>query len=42
VYGLTESGQRVAELARQRLADTQRVLSEVDLGDLDPSGAKGA
>jgi DNA-binding PadR family transcriptional regulator len=42
VYGLTESGQRVAELARQRLADTQRVLSEVDLGDLDASGAKGA
>ena len=34
VYELTESGQRLAELARQRLADTRRVLSDSALGEI--------
>ena len=33
IYRLTESGQLVAERARRRLADTQRVL-EGDLGGI--------
>ena len=33
VYHLTESGQLLAELARQRLADTARVLSNSALGE---------
>lgn len=32
IYGLTESGQRLAERARQRLAATQRVLADDALG----------
>lgn len=39
VYGLTESGQLVAARARQRLADTQRVLSDGELGQLGTSEA---
>lgn len=40
VYRLTESGQLLAERARQRLADTARVLSGTVLGQA-PSGANG-
>ena len=39
VYHLTESGQLLAERARQRLADTQRLLASSGLGDADPSRA---
>ncbi len=39
VYELTESGQHVAELARQRLANTQRVLLDGGLGTADATGA---
>ena len=42
VYGLTESGQQVAELARQRLANTQRILSDPALGHAGGSGQGGA
>ena len=42
VYLLTESGQLLAARARQRLADTQRLLSSGGLGDLRPSGADGS
>jgi PadR family transcriptional regulator len=42
VYQLTESGQLWAERARQRLADTQRVLLDSALGDVSPTGANGA
>ena len=40
VYRLTESGQLLAERARQRLAETARVLSGDVLGRA-PSGASG-
>ncbi len=40
VYRLTESGQLLAERARQRLANTQRILSDAALGPT-PSGADG-
>ena len=40
VYGLTESGQQVAELARQRLANTHRILSDAALGHAGGSGGK--
>ena len=33
IYRLNASGQRLAELARQRLAETQRVLAEGVLGE---------
>ena len=39
VYRLTESGQLLAARARERLANTQRLLSEKDLGQLGTSGA---
>lgn len=42
IYRLTESGQHVAELARKRLADTQRLLAGDQLGPVagtEPSGA---
>lgn len=42
VYRLTELGQVWAERARQRLADTQRVLSDAELGGAEPSGAAGS
>ena len=38
VYRLTEPGQLLAERARQRLAETQRVLADTRLGDMNPSG----
>ncbi len=41
VYHLTESGQLLAERARQRLADTARVLLDSAFGDAKPSGADG-
>ncbi len=41
VYQLTESGQRLAELGRQRLADTARVLAGSDLGEAGPARAHG-
>lgn len=41
VYRLTESGHAWAARARQRLADTQRVLSDPSLGDVRPSGSVG-
>jgi DNA-binding PadR family transcriptional regulator len=41
VYVLTESGQLLAERARQRLADAQRLLSASGLADMNPSGANG-
>ena len=41
VYRLTESGQLVADRARQRLADTARLLSSGQLGQA-PSGAGGS
>ena len=40
VYRLTESGELLAERARQRLADTQRLLADPLLGG-EPSGAEG-
>lgn len=42
VYELTESGQLLAERARQRLADTARVLSDSALGEAGPTGANPA
>ncbi len=42
VYHLTESGQQLAARARKRLANTQRLLSGVELGDMSPSGADGS
>ena len=39
VYRLTESGQQLAARARQRLADTHRLLSAAAMGDPKPSGA---
>ena len=39
IYRLTESGQQVAELARQRLANTQRVLSDAALGSMERGDA---
>ena len=42
VYRLTESGLQVAEMARQRLADTRRVLSDAALGDVEPAAADGS
>jgi len=41
VYRLTASGQLIAERARQRLADTHRLLSGGELGQA-PSGATGS
>ena len=41
VYGLTESGQQLAERARRRLADTQRLLADGALGQVGGSGASG-
>ena len=38
VYRLTESGQLLAERARQRLVDTQRLLASSGLGGANPSG----
>lgn len=38
IYRLTRSGQLLAERARQRLADTQRVLSDPSLGQVGSSG----
>ena len=42
VYRLTESGQQLAELARRRLAATQRVLSEGELGQVGTPGGDGS
>ena len=42
VYHLTELGQVWAERARQRLADTQRLLSDGELGGAAPSGVGGS
>lgn len=42
VYHLTESGQLLAARARQRLADTQRLLADSALGDVSPTGAGGS
>lgn len=42
IYRLTESGRLLAERARQRLADTQRVLSDEALGHVGRSGTSGA
>ena len=42
VYRLTEPGQLLAERARQRLAETQRLVSDSALGDVNPSGTGGA
>lgn len=42
VYGLTDSGQLLAERARQRLAATQRLLADGGLGQVDPAGEGGA
>lgn len=39
VYGLTDSGRLLAARARERLANTQRVLSEGELGPLGTTGA---
>ena len=39
IYRLTESGQLLAERARQRLVNTQRLLSDSGLADIEPSGA---
>lgn len=41
VYRLTESGQLLAERARQRLADTARVLSDGALGGATPESSGG-
>lgn len=41
IYRLTPSGIRLAEMARQRLADTARVIAESDIGRVSPSGAHG-
>jgi PadR family transcriptional regulator PadR len=42
VYDLTESGQLWAERARQRLANTSRLMADPNLGGLAPSGAEGS
>jgi PadR family transcriptional regulator PadR len=42
VYHLTEPGQQLAARARKRLADTQRLLSGVELGNVRPLGADGS
>jgi PadR family transcriptional regulator PadR len=42
VYELTESGQHVAERARQRLAETARLMSDPALGGLPVSGGDGS
>lgn len=36
IYRLTASGQLLAERARERLADTQRVLADAALGEIGP------
>jgi DNA-binding PadR family transcriptional regulator len=41
IYGLTPSGQLLAEQARQRLAATQRVLAGGALGSMGPNGGRG-
>lgn len=41
VYRLTESGQLVAERARQRLADASRLMADPSLGGLSPSKVDG-
>ena len=41
VYGLTAEGQVLAERARARLAETQRVLTEGPLGGVGASGGSG-
>ena len=41
VYHLTESGQLLAQRARQRLADTARVLSDSALGARPSEGTGG-
>ena len=41
IYRLTESGQLLAERARQRLANTQRLLAGEALGAIEPSGVEG-
>ncbi len=42
VYSLNASGQALAEEARRRLADTQRVLAEGGLGPVGSSGGSSA
>ena len=42
VYRLTESGQLWAERARQRLADTSRLMADPGLGGLTPSPGDGS
>jgi DNA-binding PadR family transcriptional regulator len=42
VYGLTPAGQLLASRARQRLADTQRVLADAGLGRIGASGNGGS
>ena len=42
IYELTPEGQQVAELARQRLADMQRVLADPALGDVGTTGSRSA
>ena len=42
VYQLTEPGQLLAERARQRLADTQRLLEGGALGEVGSAGSGGA
>lgn len=42
VYRLTDSGQRLAERAGRRLADTARLLEDSSLGGLEPAGGGDA
>ena len=42
VYGLTPSGQLLANRARQRLSDTQKVLADAALGRIGVSGSGGS
>jgi PadR family transcriptional regulator, regulatory protein PadR len=42
VYRLTDSGQQLAERARQRLADAHRLLIESLGTEITPSGASGS
>lgn len=42
VYRLTESGQQVAERARQRLANTQKILADPAFGHAGGQGTGGA
>jgi len=42
VYRLTEPGQLLAERARQRLAATQRLLADGNLGPVGPAGEGSA